>query len=83
MDSPFCKLLAPAANQQAKANGDKRKRTEAHPCLGKPPLDSVRMILSTMEMPPKFFSANLDTDPETLQTAYGVLEDTVKELLIR
>ena len=83
MDSPLCKLLAPAANQQAKANGGKRKRTEAHPCLGKPPLDSVRMILSTMEMPPKFFSANLDTDPETLQTAYGVVQDIIKGLFSR
>ena len=46
MDSPLCKLLAPAANQQAKANGGKRKRTEAHPCLGKPPLDSVTSSMS-------------------------------------
>ena len=43
----------------------------------------VRMILSTIEMPPKFFSANLDTDPETLQTAYGVVQDTIKELFSR
>ena len=31
----------------------------------------------------KFFSANLDTGPETLQTAYGVVQDIIKELFSR
>ena len=29
MAPPLCKLMAPAANEQAKQSGDKRKRTES------------------------------------------------------